>query len=402
MRVLVVNLYYPPDAAASAYLLGELTEDLARHHEIHVVAGRPSYDPDTATYRPTGVEVTRVTTTAFSRVGIPGRLANYASFAVMATVRACLVPRPDVVVTMTDPPIAGVIGMIAAARHRLPFVQICHDVYPDIAVTLGKMRGRRATRLWRTMNGVVSRRAQRLVVVGRDMAEKLGREGVEAAKLAYIPAWANDQTLDEEEIARTRRAQGWEDDFVVMHAGNMGLAQNLDVLVDAAERLRDHTDIRLLFLGDGAAKPRLVSEARRRGLDNLVFLPYRPKDEAQALMSAADIHVVSLVPGLWGCATPSKVYGIMAAGRPYVAAVDAGSEPDRIASELGCGVRTEAGDSAALAQAILAMRSAPVEEMGRRARKGFEERFRRSVATTATRELLEDVVDSGDARVRTR
>src|SRR3954469_7266880 len=132
-----------------------------------------------------------------------------------------------------------------------------------------------------------------------------------------------------------------------MHAGNMGLAQNLDVLVDAAERLRDHSDIRLLFLGDGAAKPRRGREARRRRLANLAFLPYRPKDEAQALMSAADMHVVSLVPGLWGCATPSKVYGIMAAGRPYVAAVDAGSEPDRIASELGCGVRTEAGDPAA-------------------------------------------------------
>jgi glycosyltransferase involved in cell wall biosynthesis len=402
MRVLVVNHYYPPDAAASAYLLGELTEDLARHHDVHVVAGRPSYDPDVATYRPAGVHVTRVPTTAFSRVGIPGRLANYASFAVMAVARACLVPRPDVVVTMTDPPIAGMIGMIAAARHRRPFVQICHDVYPDIAIALGRLRGRWAAQLWRAMNGIVRRRARRLVVVGRDMAEKLGREGVEVAKLAYIPAWANDQRLDDAEIARARQAHGWEDDFVVMHAGNMGLAQNLDLFVDVAQRLRDHADIRLVFLGDGAAKPRLVSEARRLGLDNLVFLPYRPKDEAQALMSAADIHVVSLVPGLWGCATPSKVYGIMAAGRPYVAAVDAGSEPDRIASELGCGVRTEAGDSAALAQAILAMQSAAVEEMGRRARQGFEERFRRSVATRATRELLEDVVDSGDARVGTR
>lgn len=400
MRVLVVNQYYPPDAAASAYLLGELTEDLARHHDVHVVAGRPSYDPDAATYRPAGVQVTRVATTAFSRIGIPGRLANYASFAVMAAVRACLVPRPDVVVTMTDPPIAGVIGMLAAVRHRRPLVQICHDVYPDIAVALGKLGGGWGTRLWRAVNGVVRRRADRLVVVGRDMAEKLRGEGVAPAKLVYIPAWANDQTLDGEEIARTRRAQGWEEDFVVMHAGNMGLAQNLDMFVGVAERLREHADVRLLFLGDGAAKPRLVSEAQRRRLDNLVFLPYRPKDEAQALMSAADIHVVSLVPGLWGCATPSKIYGIMAAGRPYVAAVDAGSEPDRIASELGCGVRTEAGDAEALTRAILEMRGAPLDEMGRRGRRGFDARFRRSTATTATRVLLENVVDPGNARLR--
>ncbi len=391
MRILIVNQYFPPDSAASAYLLGELAEDLARHHVVHVVAGRPSYDAGSATYRPAGVRVTRVPATAFSRVAIAGRLANYASFAGMAAVRACLGPRPDVVLTMTDPPVVGVIGVIAAARYRRPFVQICHDVYPDIAMALGKMRAGWGARLWRALNRVVRERADRIVVVGRDMAEKLEREGVEPKKLVYIPAWANDQQLDDEQVTRTRHDEGWAGRFVVMHAGNMGLAQNLDTFLEVAERLRGQQDVRLVFLGDGAAKPRLVGEARRRGLDNLVFLPYRPKDRAQTLMSAADLHVVSLVPGLWGCATPSKTYGIMAAGRPYVAAVDRGSEPDRIATELGCGVQTEPGDPRALAEAILDMRAAPLDDMGRRARRGFEERFHRSICTEATRRVLEDV-----------
>jgi putative colanic acid biosynthesis glycosyltransferase WcaI len=273
MRILVVNLYFPPDSAASAYILGELTEDLAREHEVWVVAGRPSYNPEAATYRPRGVRVLRTPSTAFSRVSIPGRLANYLSFTLMAAVRACLVPRPDVVVTMTDPPVVGLIGVLASARHRRPFVQICHDVYPDIAVALGKLRNRWGARAWQVLNRVVRGRARRIIVVGRDMADKLAREGVEAGKLRYIPTWANDQPLDDGSVGRMRETMGWGDAFVVMHAGNMGLAQNLEVVVEAAERLRGREDIRLVFLGDGAAKPRLAEAAQRRGLRNLDFLP---------------------------------------------------------------------------------------------------------------------------------
>jgi colanic acid biosynthesis glycosyl transferase WcaI len=296
-----------------------------------------------------------------------------------------------VIVTMTDPPIVGLIGVFAAVRHRRPFVLICHDVYPDIAVAVGKLRSRWAARAWRVLNGVVRQRARRIVVVGRDMAEKLALEGVEPTKLAYIPAWANDQDVDERAVAAARREMGWgHDTFIVMHAGNMGLSQNLAPVVDAAERLRERNDIRVVFVGDGAAKPRLVGAARRRGLENVSFLPYRPKDEAQALMAAADVHLVSLVPGLRGCATPSKTYGIMAAGRPFIAAVDAGSEPDRIASEFGCGMRTDPGDAEGLARAILAMRAQAVDDMGRRARRGFEARFRRATGTSAITRLLEE------------
>jgi colanic acid biosynthesis glycosyl transferase WcaI len=389
MRILVVNQYFPPDASASAYLLGELCEDLACDHEVCVIAGRPSYNPEAATYHPAGVRVIRLGSTSFARVGIAGRLANYLTFTALAAARSCLVGRPDVIVTMTDPPVVGLIGVLAAARHRRPFVLICHDVYPDIAVVLGKLRSRSAARVWRLLNRVIRGRARRIVVVGRDMAEKLADEGVAPAKLAYIPTWANEQDVDERSIAAARSEMGWDGAFVVMHAGNIGLAQNLDVVVEAAERLRERDDIRLVFLGDGAAKPRLVEAARRRRLGNVAFVPYRPKDEAQTLMAAADVQLVSLVPGLRGCATPSKTYGIMAAGRPFIAAVDSGAEPDRIATEFGCGMRIDPGDADALARAIVAMQEQPVAEMGRRARRGFETRFRRAAATAATGRLLE-------------
>jgi putative colanic acid biosynthesis glycosyltransferase WcaI len=400
MRVLVVNQYYPPDAAASAYILGELTEDLGKEHEVCVVAGRPSYNPEAATYRPRGVRVIRTPSTGFSRTGIVGRVLNYLTFTVTAAVRSCMVARPDVVVTMTDPPVIGLIGVLAAARHRRPFVQICHDVYPDIAVALGKVRNPLAIRAWRSLNHMVRRRARRLVVVGRDMQEKLSEDGVDPAKLTFIPTWANPQRVEQKEVDRLRNVNGWRDRFVVMHAGNMGLAQNLGMFVDIAERLSDEQEILIVFLGDGAARPALEREAANRKLRNLLFLPYRPKHEAQALMAAADLHVVSLVPGLWGSAAPSKTYGIMAAGRPFIAAVDRGSEPARIAEEFACGITVDPGDPAALASAILKMREEPLDEMGDRARRGFLSRYERTRVTDATRELLEDVVASSGASRR--
>jgi colanic acid biosynthesis glycosyl transferase WcaI len=389
MRILVVNQYFPPDASGSAYLLGELAEDLGQDHEVCVIAGRPSYNPEAGARQPTGVRVLRIPSTSFSRVGIAGRLANYLTFLACAAVRSCLVRRPDVILTMTDPPVVGLVGVLAAARHQRPFVLICHDVYPDIAVALGRLQSLPAVKLWRVLNRLVRRRARRIVVVGRDMAEKLADQGVDPSRISYVPPWANEQIVDERSIAAARRELGWDGLFAVMHAGNMGLAQNLDVVVEAAERLKARGDIRVVFLGEGAAKARLAEVVRQRGLANVEFLPYRPRDEAQALMAAADVHVISLAPGLWGCAAPSKTYGILAAGRPFIAAVDARAEPDLIATEFGCGMRVDPGDAEGLARAIVAMLDQPLPELGRRARQAFEMHFRRAESTAAIGRVLE-------------
>ncbi len=390
MRILVVNQYYPPDASAVAYMLGNLVEDLAVEHDVQVVAGRPSYNPEANAYVPRGGRVQRVRSTSFERTNLAGRVANYLSFLLLSLVAACRAERPDVIVVMTDPPVVGVIGMLASAWHRRPFVQLCHDVHPDIAEALGLVRNPVLTRTWRALNRLVRRRAAQLVVVGRDMEEKLVGEGCEPAKLTYVPTWAEDVTVPAAEAARERRDRGWADRFVVMHAGNMGLAQNLDVLLPVAASLeRDLPHAQIVLLGDGAARPRIEREVGQRGLTNVVLLPHCPKHEAARLMAAADLHVVSLVPGLWGCAAPSKTYTVMALGRPFVASVDPGSEPARIAAELGCGRWVHAGDADALAAAVVELASLPLDELGARARDGFERHFRRGTATSATARVLE-------------
>ncbi|MGH2750693.1 MAG: glycosyltransferase family 4 protein [Actinomycetota bacterium] len=320
-----------------------------------------------------------------------GRLLNYASFLVTSLLKSLLQPRPDLVVTMTDPPMIGLIGWLASARYRCPHVVVCQDVFPDIAVALGKMRSPFAIAVWRKLNRRLRRRAARVIVVGRDMRMKLQREGLPEDKLVYIPNWAAPQVVDKRATAEVREHQRWSGRFVVMHAGNVGIAQNLMVVIEAAELLRGDPDILFVFMGDGAAKPRLEQEVTRRRLDSVKFLPYQPKAQAQAVMAAADMHLISLAPGLLGCATPSKTYGILATGRPAVAAVEAGSEVALTIEELGCGMRSEP-EPQCLAETIAKMKVSPLDEMGRRGGKGLEERFQRSRLTSRYIAVFEEIV----------
>lgn len=395
MRVLVLNQYYPPDSANTARLLADWLEDLAEDHDVEIIAGRPSYNASGGgSDSRAAVKVTRVPSLGLGRNTLVARALTYLSYLAFAALRSLFVRRPDVVVALTDPPVIGAVGAVTATRYRRPLVLVSHDVHPDIGLAMGVLHEGAAVRVWRLLNRYARRRAQTIVVVGRDMARRLEAQGVPRDKLVYVPTWASGETLDVQERDSLREQHGWTDRFLVMHAGNMGMAQNLLMIPEVAARLNHHPAIRLVFLGDGPARPALRKELTRRGLTNVEMLPYLPRVEAQALMAAADLHLVSLIPGLQGCAAPSKTYGIMAAGRPYIAAVDEGSEPQLIAEEWGCGERVPPGDAAAVAEKIVSMQSRPLAEMGERARAGYESRYTKERCVADLRGVLERSVAS--------
>ena len=358
---------------------------------MQIIAGRPSYSATEPRAGRCRARVRRVRSLTFARSSVLGRTLNYISYLALSLLAAARADRPDVVVAQTDPPVIGVVAALAAARFRCRFVFICHDVHPDIGVALGMIANRPLIAAWRAVNRFIRGRADRIVVVGRDMREKLERQGVAPDKLVYVPTWAPADRADPAVSARRRHELGWTDRFVVMHAGNIGLAQNVGILADAAEHLRADPEILIVLMGDGAARQPLEREIAERGLQNLQILPYRPRATAHELMAAADVHVISLVPGLWGCAAPSKTYAVMAMARPFVAAVDVGSEPALIVEECRCGAVVPAGDSQALAAALVAIKSAPREELGANARRAFEAQF--SAASCIAR--LRAVIESG-------
>jgi colanic acid biosynthesis glycosyl transferase WcaI len=399
MRILVLNQYFHPDVASTGQLLTELCEDLAEHHRVTVVAGRPSYEavPDgsfrgmVTEERHGRIRVLRTWSTTFPRRVMAGRLTNYATYLASCLVGAIRSEPPDVVLTMTDPPVVAAAAMVASRFRSVPFVFVHQDVFPDVGVVLGKIHGRALEKTLTALNRALRREAAAVVAIGRDMERRLLDDGVPRCKVTLIPNWADGSVIRPLKGRAFRDRMGWGDRFVVMHSGNVGLSQDLETLVEAGALLSDHRDIVIAIVGDGAGKAGLQREVARRGLRNIVFLPYQPKTELSESLGAADVHVVSLKQGLAERMVPSKVYGIMAAGKPFIGAVEPGSETALVLEEHGCGLWVGPGDGKLLARAILRIRREPLEEMGRRAREALETRFDRPLATRAYRELLERV-----------
>jgi colanic acid biosynthesis glycosyl transferase WcaI len=401
MRILILNQYFHPDVSATSQLLTELCEDLAEHHEVFVVTGRPSYDPGehagscglVSKERFGLVKVARVWSTTFHRSNMVGRLTNYGTYLLSSVAGALSVPKPDVVVALTDPPPIGQIGSWVAAWRRAPFVLVVKDIFPEVPVHLGMLKNPILVRVLRRVTRGLLRSADRLVSIGPTMDLRLVEMGVPAERIAQIPDWADGTIVRPlDEPSPMREAQGWHDRFVVMHSGNVGLSQDLDVLLDAAALLREDEDIVIAIVGEGASKAALQERAGRESLTNVVFLPYQEKSSLSVSLGAADLHLVMLRDGLAGYIVPSKVYGILAAGKPYVTAVEAGAEPQTIAEEFECGMRVEPGDAEALAKAIRIMRhEADLKAMGVRARQALEQRYERQLSSRAYRQLLEGV-----------
>lgn len=377
MHVCFFNRSYWPDFGATGQLLTELAEDLVAHHgcEVTVITGYPLRGRGALPAREmrNGVRIIRAAGTTRDPRRFSGRALNYVTYFLSACWAGLRAGKPDVVVAMTDPPIVGLGALLAATRHRARFVFLCQDIFPEVAVLLEDFRNEAVNHALEQVNRFLVRRADAIVALGETMKRRLVEgKGADPSRVSVIHNWADCAALvpgpKDNPFAR---AHGLRDRFVVMHAGNIGLSQNLDVVLEAAERLRAHDSIRFVFVGDGGRRDTLERMARARGLDNVVFLPYQPREHMGKSYASADLFLVSLKPGLAGYIVPSKLYGILAAGRPYVAAVEDACEVADLTQQYRCGFVVAPGDAEALVARILDVyRDGPLAaELGQRARE---------------------------------
>ncbi|MFA5786461.1 MAG: glycosyltransferase family 4 protein [Actinomycetota bacterium] len=400
-RILFVNQYFPPDSASTGNLLGEMCEDLVeRGHEVHVVAGLPSYNSTERRSRRLitrerwhGVRVTRTFSTTFARASTAGRLANYFTFLTSALLGCLRLPRPDVVVAMTDPPVVGVVAWVAARIRHVPMVLWCQDVFPEAWVVLGWLRPGPVTDWLGSISRFVLRRSASVIAIGDDMRERLVAKGVPRARVFVVPNWSDSSCVFPTDGEAFRSAWGLNGSLLLMHSGNVGLSQALDSIVDAMAMLTPD-QVQLAIVGDGAGKAAIEERVRAKGLSNVRFLPYQAKESLAESLSAADVHLVSRKRGLAGYVVPSKVYGIMAAGRPFIAAVDSDSEVAQIIRRHDCGVLVEPENPTALANAVRELAADPerMQELGRRGREALVGHYDRPLAVARFEALLRETV----------
>jgi colanic acid biosynthesis glycosyl transferase WcaI len=395
-RILVLNQYYWPGVEATAHLLTELCEALARDYDVEVVTGvLHGYEDDPHDLERNGVRIVRVSSTAYERSELTRRAANYFSYLGSALSYAMRGPAPDLVLCMTDPPIVGNVGVAVGRRFGVPVLVISQDVFPEIAVSVKRLENPLLVGVLRSLVALYLRRADRIVAIGETMRRRLEAKGAPADRISVIPNW-----VDTEAITPQPRDNPWATDkqlvgrFVAMHSGNIGHAQDLDSLIRAATFLRDLEDLRILVVGFGVRHAELRELARRLDVVSVVrFKPYQPRDVLSQSLSAADLHYVGLAKGLSGYVVPSRLYGILAAGRPVLVAADEDSETVRLVREVGCGVVVPPGRPELVAQVLRQAHAGELDlaGMGASGREYVEREADSSVAFGRYRSLLAEV-----------
>lgn len=385
MKLVVVTPHFAPDVAPTGEVTTRIcTELVGLGHSLEVITSLPWYrnhriEPgyegrivrreDTPWGRITRISPFPVT----DKRNIARRAASFVGFSVAVAALGRRGERVDGVLAVSPPLTLGLAGWSIARARKAPLVFNVQDVYPAIAVELGILTNRRLIQASSRLERICYERADAVTVLSDDLKHNISPRMSDASKLHVIPNFVDTAWITPGPRDNSYRAEhGLEDKTVVMYAGNVGLSQSLDLVLDAASALANFPDLVFVINGGGAARAALERKARH--MPNLKFVDMQPAARLPELLAAADVHLVPLKRGLARSSVPSKTYSILAAGRPLVASVDEGSEVTRILERCGAGLAVPPGDPEAFTKAIRYLVEAPEEaaSMGLRGRSFVE------------------------------
>ena len=408
-KIIFINRFFYPDHSATSQMLSDIAFGLAgMGWRVTVITSRVFYHGSGGPLPPResigNVEIRRTWTSSFGRHHLAGRAVDYATFYLSAALAALRTARRgDILIAKTDPPmLSALIGPVAWWRGAI-LVNWLQDVFPEVAQVLGMRFGPASSGVFRTLRALRDRslkQAAANVVLGARMSAYLAMLGVLEKRIRVIGNFADGDKVRPISGSNSVRAE-WRlgDKFVVGYSGNLGRAHEYQTMLAAIQLTGP--DVAWVFVGGGAQFGKLQREVESRGLTNVHFKPYQPDDRLAESLSAADAHIVSLLPELEGLIVPSKFYGICAAGRPTIFIGDGDGEIARLVRRKGCGVTVEVGDGEGLARTIAALAADPEEgrSMGARARAAFIAEFDKSIAIEHWQRLLREVAEH-DAPIR--
>lgn len=375
MNLLVITTYYQPDGGPSAPLYAMLCEALVRRGcNVTVIAAVPHYPTGRVLENFKGwracrsvendVEVIRVPVPSLDRSNLVFRMIQFLCF----QVGACLLGlrRGFDVLLVSNPALeAGLPFAVLAVLRRKPAVFSVHDVYPDAGVTLGIFRHRAVIAMVAAMERFCLYHSARVRILSESFVGGLKALGTPDEKMVLIYDWVDTNLV--RPLPRKNsfsQTHNLDDRFVVLYAGNLGLSQGLDTVLKAARHLKDKSDVLFLFVGDGAGRSQLQAEAA--GMSNVHFLPYQSREHLPEMLASADVSLVVLKRGIGSISLPSKLFSILASGRPVLASVDENSDTCKLIHSSQAGLCVEPENPEQLADAILSLRDDPSrrEKMG--------------------------------------
>lgn len=412
-RVLILTLVFSPDGVSTAELMTELALEL-RHlgHDITVLTATPHYnvEPEARRRQPLvkrwgnllyqsdcqSIPVFHASIPVKgSRVG--ARLLDYALFHAISTLAGLsrITGAYNVILAPSPPLTIGLSAWVLSRLRRVPFIYNVQEIYPDVAVSLGVLHNRTVIKAMEWLERFVYARAQRVVVISEWFRRNLLEKGVPDSKVQVIPNFVDTDFLLPGERKNSFSAQHELDNkFVVLYAGNIGLTQGFETIMAAAQQLEDVLDIRFVIVGDGARRAWLEEQLSQRTTSNVILLPYQPRSNVPQIYATSDVCLVPLKRGTAQETFPSKIYSIMAAGRPVIASADADSELTWVVECAECGWVVPPDDADALATAIKSayQQQAELCAMGLRGRDYVVANHSRQAVARQYDNLIQEIV----------
>jgi len=376
VKLLIICPHFEPDLhAATGEVTTQLVNSLAKiGYQVTVVTSLPWYKEHKVesewSGRPWRTEKTswgkiiRVWPFPTDKSNIFARAVGFVGFTGLATLRALFAGKHDVVMGMSPPIFLGDAAYIAAKKNRAPFVFNTQDIFPDIAIELNALTNKRVIATAKRYEKSLYKRADAVTVLSSDqqnnVSKKITKDSFEKIKIIHNFVDTN-RIKPVDKIGEYRKKHNIENKKVVMYSGNVGLSQSFDLIEQAAKKWENDSSVVFVINGEGAARPQVDGWAKN--CPNVLVANFGPREEISSILGAADIHLILLKKGLSASSTPSKLYSILAAGRPVLASVDAGCEVASIIDKANAGVSVAPEDSGQFNDALQHMLDSPKDQV---------------------------------------
>ncbi|PAX60001.1 glycosyltransferase family 4 protein [Brunnivagina elsteri] len=390
MRILIYSYNYHPEPIGIAPLMTELAEGLVkRGHEVRVVTAMPNY-PQREIYEAyrgklfvteekNGVKIQRSFVWIRPQPNLIDRILLDASFVATSFIPAIAGWRPDVILT-TSPSLPGCVpASVLGWLNRCPVILNLQDILPDAAIHTGLLKNKVLIKVFQILEKFAYRTATKISVIADGFVDNLLQKGVKASKMVKIPNWVDVNFIrplpkEESEFRATHNLNG---KFVVMYSGNIALTQGLETVVKAASKLRHIPDITFVIVGEAKGLQRLQQECLEQDADNVLLLPFQPREKLPDMLAAADVSLVVQKKNVISFNMPSKIQVALASGRALIASVPDNGTAARAIHQSGGGVVVPPEEPQALADAILDLYKAPekVNSLGYNSRKFAVENY---------------------------